>query len=71
MMINTIISAFQNSTEVYEKKQSMFEDPTTFAFILLNVLIPIIIGIALIYLYVLLVKYLKLKLKEAKKNSES
>jgi hypothetical protein len=68
MITKMIYFAIQNSTEAYNHEHNMIkEEPLTYVFILLYIVTPIVAGIALIYLYVLVVKYLKLKIKEAKK----
>lgn len=68
-----IISYFltQVSQEVYEKEINIFkEHPDEAIVIIIYSIMAIAIPIALIYLYILLVKYLRLKIKEMKKPND-
>lgn len=68
--MNTVISYFFTLVpqEIYEKEINVFKEyPREGLVIIIYNILAIAIPIALIYLYILLVKYLRLKIKEMKK----
>lgn len=70
MKYNLITSLAQNSNEIYNKEYEYFaKEPslTTFYYIFYYLTLIIII-IALVYLYFLIVRYLKLKIKRLKNS---
>lgn len=68
--MNTVISYFFTLVpqEIYEKEINVFKEyPREGLVIIIYNILAIAIPIALIYLYILIVKYLRLKIKEMKK----
>ena len=68
--MNSVVSYFFTlvTQELYEKEINVFKEyPREGLVIIIYNILAIAIPIALIYLYILLVKYLRLKIKEMKK----
>lgn len=68
--MNTVISYFFTLVpqEIYEKEINVFKEyPREGLVIIIYNILAIAVPIALIYLYILIVKYLRLKIKEMKK----